>query len=189
MYQNATKSKSKLVRLANVVATSDDEPDGCWSAVFVGDVPSPMGPEVDTYWECEEAGASAALSSGLTAAAIMQVEEVQLARVELYDSGATHHISPYRDDFTTYRTLDPPMYLKAANGQQFPAVGTRDMVISAPNGDQEVQLTLEKVLHAPSVGTLDTLGYRIAIGGGHLEISSCDRKCLAHVAWTPRGLY
>jgi transposase InsO family protein len=195
-YQNATKPENKPVGSANVVADPDDEPDGCWSAVFIGDVPNPVEATVDSHWTHEEAGASAALSGGLAAAAITQIEEVKQARVELYDSGATRHISPYRNDFTTYRALDPPMYLKAANGQQFPAVGTGDMVISAPNGDQESDLTLEQVLHAPSVGytlvslgTLDSLGYHIAIGGGHLEISSRDGNRIARIARTPRGLY
>ena len=168
-YQNATKAENKPVGSANAV---DDEPDGCWSAVFVG-------AEVTAPLECEEAGAGAALSGGLAAAAITQVEEVKPARVELYDSGATRHISPYRDDFTSYRTLEPPVFLHAANGQQFPAVGTGTMVIGTPNGGEQSALTLEKVLHAPSVGytlvslgALDALGYRIAIGGGHLEIKS-----------------
>jgi hypothetical protein len=107
-YQNATKTENKPVGSANAV---DDEPDGCWSAVFVGDI------MVDTPQECKEAGASAASSGGLAAAAITQVEEVKPARVELYDSGATRHISPYRDNFINYRALEPPLFLHAANGQ------------------------------------------------------------------------
>ena len=185
-YQNATKAENKPVGSANAV---DDEPDGCWSAVFVG-------AEVTAPLECEEAGVGAALSGGLAAAAITQVEEVKPARVELYDSGATRHISPYRDDFTSYRTLEPPVFLHAANGQQFPAVGTGTMVISTPNGGEQSALTLEKVLHAPSVGytlvslgALDALGYRIAIGGGHLEIKSRGGERLALIGRTPRGLY
>ena len=185
-YQNATKAENKPVGSANAV---DDEPDGCWSAVFVG-------AEVTAPLECEEAGAGATLSGGLAAAAITQVEEVKPARFELYDSGATRHISPYRNDFTSYRTLEPPVFLHAANGQQFPAVGTGTMVISTPNGGEQSALTLEKVLHAPSVGytlvslgALDTLGYRIAIGGGHLEIKSRGGERLALIGRTPRGLY
>ena len=185
-YQNATKAENKPVGSANAV---DDEPDGCWSAVFVG-------AEVTAPLKCEEAGAGTALSGGLAAAAITQVEEVKPARVELYDSGATRHISPYRNDFTSYRTLEPPVFLHAANGQQFPAVGTGTMVISTPNGGEQSALTLEKVLHAPSVGytlvslgALDALGYRIAIGGGHLEIKSRGGERLALIGRTPRGLY
>ena len=172
-YQNATKPENKPVGSANAVDAPVDpeewlqvELDGCWSAVFLGDVLE-LPEEAPILQEGEEADASAApKAGGLAVAAIMQVEEERPTRTELYDSGATRHISPYRDDFITYRTLDPPLFLNAANGQQFPAVGMGSMVVSAPNGDGQSELTLESVLHAPSVGftlvslrALDKLGY------------------------------
>jgi transposase InsO family protein len=96
----------------------------------------------------------------------------------------------------TYHSLDPPLFLNAANSQQFPAVGTGSMVVSAPNGGGQSKLTLENVLHTPSVsytlvslGALDGLGYHIAIGGGHLEIQSHAGKRLACITRTARGLY
>ncbi len=126
----------------------------------------------------------------------MPVEEERPTRVELYDSGAMCHISPYRDDFRTYHALDTLLFLNAANGQQFPAVGTGSMVVNAPNSGGQSELTLENVLHAPSVGytlvslgALDDLGYRIAIGGGHLEIQSHGRERLARITQSARGLY
>ncbi len=81
-YQNATKFKNKPVRLANVVATSDDdpegwqsvEPDGCWSAMFTGDVLE-LSEAVVSPQECKEAGVGAASSGRLAAAVIMPVEE------------------------------------------------------------------------------------------------------------------
>ena len=185
-YQNATKAENKPVGSANAI---DDKPDGCWSAVFVG-------AEVTAPLECEEAGVGATLSGRLAAAAITQVEEVKLAQVKLYDSGTTCHISLYCDDFTSYCTLEPPVFLHAANGQQFPAVGTGTMVISTPNGGEQLALTLKKVLHVPSVGytlvslgALDALRYRITIGGGHLEIKSRGGEHLTLIGRTPHGLY
>jgi len=77
--QNSTKAENKPVGSANAV---DDEPDGCWSAVFVGDVLESEAP-VPTPQQCEEAGASAVSSGGLAAAAITQVEESKSTRVEL----------------------------------------------------------------------------------------------------------
>ncbi len=202
-YQNVMKSENKPVGSANVVAASDNdpegwqsvEPDGCWSAVFVGDVLEL--PEADVSpQEGEEAGAGAASSGRLAAAVIMPVEEERPTRVELYDSGATRHISPYHDDFCTYCVLDTPLFLNVANGQQFPAVGMGSMVVNAPNGGGQSKLTLENVLHAPSVGytlvllgALDGLGYRIAIGGSHLEVLLRTGECLARIARSPRGLY
>ena len=88
------------------------------------------------------------------------------------------------------------MFLNAANGQQFPAVGTGSMVVSSPNGVGQSDITLENVLHAPSVGytlvslgALDGLGYRIAIGGGYLDIHSRTGERLARITQTARGLY
>ena len=192
-YQSNTKSENKPVGSANAVAESDDEPDGCWSAVFIGNLP-----QIESSSPaCTEVGASVANISGeLAAAAIMQVEEEQTTCIELYDSGATRHISPFRDNFTSYRVLDPPLFLKAANGQQFPAVGMGNMVVSMPNGSKHSELTLRDVLHAPSVGytlvslgALDGLGFHITISGGHLKICSPAGECLAHIAWTAWGLY
>jgi len=77
--KNSTKAENKPVGSANAV---DDEPDGCWSAVFVGDVLESEAP-VPTPQQCEEAGASAVSSGGLAAAAITQVEESKSTRVEL----------------------------------------------------------------------------------------------------------
>ena len=173
-YQSNTKSENKPVGSANAVAESNNEPDGCWSAVFIGNLP-----QIESSSPaCTEVGASVANISGeLAAAAIMQVEEERTTHVELYDSGATRHISPFRDDFTSFCVLDLLLFLKAANGQQFPAVGTGNMVVSTPNGSKHSELTLRDVLHAPSVGytlvslgALDGLGFRITISGGHLEI-------------------
>jgi len=173
--------------LANVVAVPEDDastegwtsvkPDGCWLAVFFGDVLELPETEVVTPRKCEEAGASAASSGRLAAAAITQIEVARPTHVELYNSGATCHISLYCDDFTTYCSLKHLVFLNVANGQQFPAVGTGSMVISAPNRDSQSELTLENVLHAPSVGymlvllgALDSLGYCIVISNGNLEI-------------------
>jgi hypothetical protein len=79
------------------------EPDGCWSAVFVGHVLELPEVEAPTLQKGEEADANAVPSpGGLTAVAITQVDGESPARVELYDSGATRHISPYCD---TYRSL------------------------------------------------------------------------------------
>ena len=74
------------------MADPGDESDECWLVVFVGDVLQ-VG---STIQGRDEVGASVAVASGeLAAAAITQIEEDQPTRIELYDSGATHHISPY----------------------------------------------------------------------------------------------
>ncbi|KAI0370413.1 hypothetical protein BV20DRAFT_944260, partial [Pilatotrama ljubarskyi] len=56
--------------------------------------------------------------------------------IDLYDSGATHHMSPYLGDFVSFTaTADKP--LNAANQQQFHAKGVGEMVIPVPNAPAE----------------------------------------------------
>ncbi|TFK77814.1 hypothetical protein K466DRAFT_440105, partial [Polyporus arcularius HHB13444] len=55
---------------------------------------------------------------------------------DLYDSGATHHMSPYRSEFVTF-TETPARPLSAANQQQFHAQGVGEMIIPVPNPPSE----------------------------------------------------
>jgi hypothetical protein len=163
------------------VADSDDSPDGCWTVNIDTDPcqweylsdsesrattqaePDKLADEEPEVLEGPEADASAVITA---------VDEAQVARIELYHSGATRHISPYKRDFTTYQELDEPLYLNAANKQRCLAVGAGSMVMRAPNGQGSSELTLDDVLHAPSVGytlvslgALDDLGYWMLIWG------------------------
>ncbi|KAG2344658.1 hypothetical protein BDR05DRAFT_850802, partial [Suillus weaverae] len=52
--------------------------------------------------------------------------------VELYDSGSTHHISPFKERFETLSTI-PLKSFTAVNKQAFNAVGIGEMVIEIPN--------------------------------------------------------
>ncbi|KAG2742176.1 hypothetical protein P692DRAFT_201655076, partial [Suillus brevipes Sb2] len=53
--------------------------------------------------------------------------------VELYDSGTTRHISPYREQFKSLTPI-PPKTFAAANKQCFDATGIGELVIEVPNG-------------------------------------------------------
>jgi len=131
------------------------------------------------YPELDEEPLVLAESTGGVQAIITAVKEAKSAHVELYDSSATQHLSPYCEDFTTYQALEPPLYLNAANKQQFPAMGTGSMVIHALLGAMSSEITLENILYAPTVGytlvslgALDSLGYHMSIDTGELEIMS-----------------
>ncbi|KAJ7645778.1 hypothetical protein B0H17DRAFT_939361, partial [Mycena rosella] len=54
-------------------------------------------------------------------------------RSELYDSGTTRHITPFRDELNNFVEI-PPRSFSAANKSGFSAVGQGDMVIDVPNG-------------------------------------------------------
>lgn len=62
-------------------------------------------------------------------AAITAADEDDGKQVELYDSGATRHISANKVDFTSYAPLSPPVFLNTANQQRFQAIGLGSLVI------------------------------------------------------------
>jgi hypothetical protein len=149
LYTSATaKPANKPVGSANAVANPNDEPDGCWVADFMSEedskhVSSWSGSDVKVWeathdtslspgeWEdlklqypkLDVEPPSPVKSAGGAQATITAVEEAKSAQVELYDYSATRHLSPYRNNFITYWDLEPPLYLNAANKQQFPAMG------------------------------------------------------------------
>jgi hypothetical protein len=93
-------------------------------------------------------------------------------RVDLYDSGSTQHLSPYRDQFLTYEDI-PAKSFTAANKQQFNAVGSGEMVIDVPDGMDISKMKLTEVLYSPevgytliSIGRLDEAGFSATFGQG-----------------------
>src|SRR5258707_5258517 len=138
------------------------------------------------------------LEEELAGAVITQTKESKdnQIRIELYNSGATRHISPYRSDFISYMPLMPPVFLNTANQQQFPAIGCGTLAIQVPNRDRETELTLHGALHAPgisytlvSLATLDEEGYHAHIGVGHLKLIFPQGENVGRIAQTSRRLY
>src|SRR5882757_27707 len=115
--------------------------------------------------------------------------------VELYDSGSTRHISPYRDLFETLTPI-PPKAFSAANKQRFDATAVGDMVIEVPNGVEVSQLRLTEVLFSPevgytlvSIGRLDELGYSVTFADGVCTIYDPTSDVVGRVPKSTRGLY
>jgi transposase InsO family protein len=106
---------------------------------------------------------------------------------DLYDSGASHHMSPQREDFINYVEI-PEKLLTAANKEIFTAVGMGDMVVSIPNGDKEAKMKLSCVLYTLalgftliSIGQIDEAGYFSTFGGGKCEIQMGKRRTVGIV--------
>jgi hypothetical protein len=70
---------------------------------------------------------------------------------ELYNSGASRHMSPFGKKFTNYKSI-PPRPITAADKWIFYAVGTGDLRIKVPNGKSSTPIVLKDVLHAPDLG-------------------------------------
>jgi hypothetical protein len=134
------------------------------------DVPALVA-EWDTTWERPFQASSKSLA---LMASPPDITNGQLW--EMYDSGASHHMTPIREDFVTFQATAPKT-LTAANKQEFSADGIGDILISVPNGSTFTKIRLTSVLYTPSVGLtlvsvgrIDDAGYTVLFGNGRCEI-------------------
>jgi len=109
-------------------------------------------------------------------AALVGVGNVDLPRAEIYDSGCSKHLTPYRDALENFIEI-PPKSFRAANKQNMTAVGMGEMTINVPDGADVSQLKLTEVLYSPevgytlvSVGRLDEKGFEVTFSGGKCTI-------------------
>ena len=205
------KQDNKPVGSANVI--TDLEGDGFWMAEEETHAPlvcAEPGPLVLTAEdELEDCAQAACMDldlgcappdnwvlEGETACAAAGATEDEADRVELYDSGATRHVTPFKSDFISYSPLNPPTFLNTANQQRFPAVGTGTLATLVPCNGQSTKLILRDVLHAPAVaytlvslGALDEEGYTMKIGGGCLSLLAPGGELVGQVRRTPHRLY
>jgi len=111
-------------------------------------------------------------------------ESVQAARMaELYESGCTNHISPYRSRFENFQGTTPCNF-RAANKQTFSTMGKGDLVIDVPHGHSSTQLRLHDMLYSlysaevgytlVSVGRLDEARFTVTFGGGKCVLKGED---------------
>ena len=129
------------------------------------------------------------------AAASADVAHADGTRIELYDSGTTRHISPYRDMFENFTDI-PPKSFNAANKQKFSAIGQGEMVIEVPNGVDASKLRLTEVLYSPevgytlvSIGRLDECGYSATFEGGKCTIRDVGGETIGKFPKSGKGLY
>ncbi len=200
----ASKPENKPVGSVNVIY--DFKGDGFWMATdeaaehthLVSAEPDLMlsatdDVENESHREGEE---EVDLEEEWVGAVITPADEDHRMHTELYDSGATRHISPYKSDFTSYSPLTPPVFLNAANQQKFPAIGRGTLVVQVPNEGTESELTLHGALHAPavsyilvSIAALDEEGYHAHIGAGHLELTSPQGERVGRIPRMSGRLY
>jgi hypothetical protein len=116
-------------------------------------------------------------------------------KVELYNSGATQHISPYKEDFKALTSI-PPKTLSAANKQCFDATAKRTLFINVPNGETMSKLKLTKVSYSPkvrytlvSIWRLDEEGYLTSFHRGLCTICDRNGKTVGLIPKTRCSLY
>jgi gag-polypeptide of LTR copia-type len=69
---------------------------------------------------------------------------------ELYDSGASTHMSPFREKFTMYQGI-PPCVIITADKRIFHTTGIGDLRIEVPHRESSTSVILQEVLHAPDM--------------------------------------
>jgi hypothetical protein len=79
------------------------------------------------------------------------VDPCTKVETELYDSGASQHMSPARDKFISYRPIEPRA-IRAADKCVFYAIGAGDLQINVPNGTTTSNVLLKDALYAPEIG-------------------------------------
>lgn len=85
-------------------------------------------------------------------------------KTELYDSGASHHMSPYQHHFLNYVSIVPKS-ITAADKHCFQAIGKGDLRIHVPKGRSMTTILLKDVLHCPDMGlTLISISKAAAAG-------------------------
>ena len=128
--------------------------------------------------------------------AFVVAESVQTSgRAELYDSGCTNHISPYRSSFENFQTIEP-RHFRAANKQTFSTVGKGELVIDIPNDTGVTQFRLHDVLYSPevaytlvSIGRLDEDGFFATFGGGKCIIKDANKEIVGVVQKIATRIY
>src|SRR6202522_4191402 len=128
--------------------------------------------------------------------ALLVAESGQAAgTAELYDSGCTNHISPYRNRFENFQTIIP-RHFRAANKQTFSSTGKGELVIDVPSGTGDTQLRLHDVLYSAevgytlvSVGRLDEAGFTVKFGGGKCVLVGEDGVEVGVVPKTSTRIY
>ena len=92
--------------------------------------------------------------------------------IDIYDSGASGHMSLSQHHFTTFREI-APCAINTADKTIFQATGIGNMRISIPNGKTTTHVTLKNMLYCPdlaftlvSLTPCDTAGYSVLLKNG-----------------------
>ena len=164
----------------NAAPAAEKEDSGAWAAIDALQEPDAWG------------NADAAVAGSVP----VRSEQAGLDTVtELYDSGASKHMSPFRDRFTSYKEISPRA-ITAADKRVFYAIGTGDLKIEVPNGESLTPITLRDVLHAPDMGItivsisrIAKAGYAVTFKDNTCQIRDKSDKVIGTIPASQSGLY
>jgi len=98
------------------------------------------------------------------------------------DSAATVHVSPNREDFTSYQKYDQCRVIKAFGHNTIKVVGEGNILADIKFGNKITRIQLTQVMHVPgadgkilSLKMLDQKGFETRISGGRIRIMKADK--------------
>jgi len=152
----------------------DNEPEGVWLA------------QDDARDEEEH--------TTFTYTTLMNSNRKRESRIELFDSGASRHMSSYRDLFQDFVSITPKP-ITTADKHTFEAIGKGNIMIVLPNGQSSTRILLKDVLYAPKMGLtlvsisrLAAAGYAALFRGESCRIFNDRKKQLGEIP-VNKGLY
>src|SRR6266851_2277545 len=134
-------------------------------------------------------------TTAVARSSLAQVGQVCGSAPELYDSGASRHMSPLHDRFVTYQEI-LPCPITAVDRRVFYVIGVGDIVIVIPNGESSTQITLKDTLHAPDMGAtivsishISKAGFSVCFEGQSCKIKDPHDKVIGVILASDNGLY
>jgi hypothetical protein len=166
------KSKSK-----ESAANAKAEEDAAWMALYLSDsdvedsddaIP-PISSSNVSQEDLIEADKDTAAYTTVNSAALTKTGNSAI-ETELFDSGASRHMSGYRHRFINFVEIEPKP-IRAADKRNFYATGKGNMYLELPNGESHSTILLRDVLYSPTMGvTLVSIG-RITSAGSSVLFS------------------
>jgi len=189
----------------NFTNATNDAPDGAWSAIITETAHFPTNAALDT----EEIYLEEINDKDITdeLATLHEPEYKSMAHVaqpdppldthvlELYDSGATCHMTPLREPLVNYWAIAPKP-ISTANQCTFSAIRHGDLTIHVPNGHTHSKILLWDILHTPnimqmlvSVRCISDAGYSVTFKGGTCTIHYTQCPCgdIPQKRWPVQG--
>jgi hypothetical protein len=179
-------------------ATDKQEDIESWAVTVAEENPQGWDEESSSYVDVEQDSSDEELFEAHSEDYDLQVSAASAqndSEAELYDSGASRHITPNRHRFITYRSITPRA-ITAADQRPFYAVGVGDVHIQVPNGASSTPIVLRDVLHAPdigatvvSVGRIAKAGYSVLFEGDRCKIMTKNKATIGNIPVSANNIY
>ncbi|GBE86104.1 hypothetical protein SCP_0806280 [Sparassis crispa] len=175
---NVKDTSASTVAVQSVSSVHIEE---AWSASMVFSAPLE-----EIVIDCADLAAQDEVQISETYHAFARVAESD-HRVDIFDTGASHHMTPHLDRLSNFCTTAPHQ-IRATNSEIFYSHGVGDLLMRLPaiNGGRHIRL--KGVLHAPamhatliSLGLLDEAGFAWLGHEGTLTISNRENDVIASI--------